>query len=66
MEKQTLKQFEGLKVKLILSNGFKYTNVIFHINKDNLLEFQDFSGEIVLIEPSFVAMVTKRGGLGYE
>jgi hypothetical protein len=58
MEKEILKKFEGKRVKLFLKNNFVYSQVVFKITENELLEFQDKYGEVLTIEPSFVNGVT--------
>lgn len=51
-------KYKGVRCKLILSNGFKYTNIVYDI-VDDLIVFQDRNGEEICVEPSYVVMVTK-------
>ncbi len=57
MEKKFLEQFERKTVKLILKNNFIYSKITFHFNRD-MIEFEDRTGEKIIIDPYFVAMIS--------
>lgn len=56
MDIKILKEFENKKCKLILQNGFWYSNVVFRIN-GSCIEFLTSKGEILTIEAFYVVGV---------
>lgn len=58
MELQSLKTFEGKKVRIILKNNFCYSNIIFEL-RDGSVQFEDKFGDLQVIEPSFVSAISE-------
>jgi len=60
MKTEVLRKYEKIKhLKLVLENGFVYTDISFKINEDNLVEFVDRSGDTITIEPYFIMLVSE-------
>lgn len=59
MELKVLKNYLNKRVRVLLKNNFSYRDVVISITEDQLIEFQDNHGEVVLVEPSFVVAVTE-------
>ena len=59
MDLEFLQKFEGQRVRLLLKNHFTYSDVVFNITEDNLLEFVDRFGEMVVLDPSYISGITK-------
>jgi len=62
MEVKFLRKYEGKEVKLVLQNNFIYSYITFRIRDDGLIEFEDRKGNIITIEPRFIALITKING----
>ena len=60
MERRFLEKFEGQKVNIVLSNNFTYSGITFFFNEDGLVEFKDRTGEKIIVDGSFIKMLTPR------
>ena len=62
MEIEELNRFEGKNIKIILTSGWIYTNIVFRITINGSIEFKDRSGEIILVKPGFIEVISKSVG----
>lgn len=57
MKVQVLKQFGLDECTIVLQSGFVYTNILFHINSDDLVQFTDRTGETIIVEPDNIIAI---------
>lgn len=61
MQIKILRKYEGNKVRILLKNGFTYSNIVFTLTSDFLIEFKDKFGEVILLEPDYITGITEIG-----
>ena len=63
MESESLNQYVGCVVKLILQNNFWYKGRVLHVEK-NEFTFIDIKGNTISVDPKFILFIeeVKKGG----
>ena len=56
MDHESLNQYVGKQVKLILENGFWYRAKIISVNKDSIT-FIELKGNLVSVNPKTITMI---------
>lgn len=56
MEYESLRQYEGCVVKLILKNNFWYKGKVIHV-EENEFTFIDIKGKTISVTPNFIMFV---------
>ena len=56
MEAESLNQYVGCKVKLILKNNFWYKGKVIHV-EENEFTFVDIKGNTISVDPEFIIFI---------